>query len=234
MIILLGYLVYSQNIIAGILPDSSFQISEKRMFPNERSAYYQNLPEYSYSKSLKYDSNFFKRAWDAFIERLRRALGLSSKYGVNRLLFYLAICLALIGLIYHLMRSQGTGMWHRKSFGVAVGDAFAIDDHLSMTDINKKISDAIKEGKYRLAVRYNFIKVIMALDSADIIKWKPELSNSTLLAMISQKGLKKDMNKLIIIYEHTWYGKYEIDQLEEYRKYQEKFDSLTDSLTSSK
>lgn len=211
---------------ASVKPDTSFIIENKVEFSSDQLAYYKGLPEYSYSKSIKYETNIFKRMWNAFTEKLMQALGLSSRSGLNRLLFWLVIILSISGILYHLIKSQGTGMWHRKSSGQEAGEGIAIHAHQPLSSYDQDIKNAEASGAYRDAVRYSFIKCILKLYREDIIDWKPEMTNFEILRMIQDPDISRKMKHLIQIYEHVWYGEYEVSDKEEYMKYKQEFAEL--------
>ena len=232
MLILIISVCSSHRASAAIVPDTSLMVEELREIPSERVAYYQGLPEYSYARSIKYETNIFKRAWNSFIARLRQALGISSAAGINDLLFYIIIVLAMAGLIFHLMRSQGSGIWHRKSYNANDTDVLVLEDPSSISDIELKLKEAVDQKNYRMAVRYHFARTIMALDRRELIQWRPALTNYEMLKMVQSHEVRGKLKDLISIFEHTWYGNYEIDNYDVFQHHQNKFNTFINSLSN--
>jgi hypothetical protein len=218
--------ISSISLLARVKPDTTFAIENKVEFSSDQLAYYKGLPEYSYSKSIKYETNIFKRIWNAFTEKLMQALGLSSRSGLNSLLYWLIIILSITGILYHLIKSQGSGMWHRKSSVQEGDETIAIHAHQPLSFYDQDIKDAEASGAYRDAVRFSFIKCILKLYRENIIDWKPEMTNYEILRMIKDPGISRKMKHLIDIYEHVWYGEYEVRDKGEYLKYKQEFNEL--------
>lgn len=202
-----------------VIPDSTTLMAVDRSFVDERLERYRSKSEYAYYKGLDYEANLIQRIWRSIKDKIREALGLSSSARLNEILFYLFIIISIVGIIYHLLKSQSSGIWHRKSKAPLTHDLLLMDESVDINQVEKIISEAVATGNFRLAIRYHFYLAIKKLDTLGIIIWKPNMTNSALLANIEHKDIKEDFKTLISIFEHTWYGNYHVRESGHYHRY---------------
>jgi hypothetical protein len=88
-----------------------------------------------------------------------------------------------------------------------------ITEDLSTIDFNKMIEEAVKNGDYRTAIRWNYLKCLYLLEKGQHLIFQPAKTN-----IDYQYDLKKSLflNEFIAvsrIYDYVWYGKFTVDNL---------------------
>ena len=210
--------------------DTVFTLETKRSIPPAHIADYVKRPEYSYRKSILYETNVFKRYWNAFKNWLNKALGVTAESGLDTLLFYLFIILAILALVYHLMKSTYDNPWQKKSDSGSDSPEIYMNQDGSINLLKQKISDYESNGDMRQALRYRYILAVWKLNKKGVIKWQPEMTNYQILRKISSPQIKSAFRKIVDIYEHIWYGNYPIDTEKQYVNYRDTFNSFHDKI----
>lgn len=94
---------------------------------------------------------------------------------------------------------------------------------------NKNISElmekALADKDYRLAVRYYYLLILQKLTEAEIISYESDKTNSDYISEISSDALKIGFRKVTNLYDHIWYGNFEVTE-EDFSKVQPTFTSL--------
>ena len=214
----------------SVISDTSDIQLVERTIPESRISDYTKRPEYAYRKSILYETNIFKRYWNAFKRWLNNALGTTSQSGLDTILFYLAIILAILGLIYHLMKSSYNNPWHRKLVREGEASVVIINDEGSGHLIKSKIEELETKGDLRQALRFRFIYAVWKLNDRGIIDWQPEMTNYNILRRISSPQIKTAFKSLVSIYEHIWYGDYPIGTPHQYAAFQSEFESFHEKI----
>ncbi|NNF32686.1 MAG: hypothetical protein HKN68_01170 [Saprospiraceae bacterium] len=214
-----------------IIPvDSTFSIQVERYIPSDHIADYVNRPEYSYRKSILYETNVFKRYWNAFKNWLNNALGVTADSGLDTLLFYLFIILAVLALVYHLMKSTYNNPWQKKSISDSESPEIYMNKDGSINLLKQKIADYESKGDMRQALRYRYIMAVWKLNKNGVIQWQPEMTNFQILRKISSPQIKGAFKNIVSIYEHIWYGRYPIETEKQYLTYRDTFNSFHDKV----
>ena len=210
--------------------DTGQIILTDRSIPQSHIAEYTKLPEYSYRKSILYETNIFKRYWNSFKRWVSDLFGLASDTGIGTVLFYLIIGLAVLGLVYHLMRSTYNSPFQKKAIETLDEEAIIINQDGSEKILEKKINEYETTGDLRQALRYRFILSVWTLDNKGVINWQPEMTNYQILKLISSPQIKTAFRNLVSIYEHIWYGHYPIESENQYLSYRKIFNSFSDKI----
>lgn len=210
--------------------DSTYSVPVERSIPSAYIADYVSKPEYAYRKSILYETNVFKRYWNTFKNWLKKALGISADSGLDTLLFYLLIILAILALVYHLMKSTYNNPWQKKPYSDSGSPEAYINQVSSINLLKQKIADYESSGDMRQALRYRYIMAVWKLNKSGIIQWQPEMTNYQILRRISSPQINTAFRNIVSIYEHIWYGHYPIETERQYISYRNAFNSFHDKI----
>ncbi len=75
-------------------------------------------------------------------------------------------------------------------------------------NLDELITKALKNKDYRLAVRYNYLKVLKKLMEDDLIKWRADKTNRDYLKELKNSPLADAFKHLTFLYDYIWYGKF--------------------------
>ncbi len=77
-------------------------------------------------------------------------------------------------------------------------------------DIKKLIAEAIENGNFRLVIRYYYLLVLQDLDQKKVITYQLQKTNEDYLSEISTASLQEQFKVITRMYDHIWYGSFEI------------------------
>lgn len=142
---------------------------------------------------------------------------------------YLLLVLFLYLVIRFFVKSNLQGMGKNKKNPNVV--SLSEDEHIIKNeDIRQLIKNALLDKNYRLAIRYYYLLILQLLSERDMIDWQQQKTNDDYMAELSDSSLLDEFGKATLLYDHVWYGEFEIDR-ERYEKAEVVFKSLKSALT---
>ncbi len=91
-------------------------------------------------------------------------------------------------------------------------DIFISEKDINTTDFDKIISEAVRKGDFREAVRFLYIKLLKLLADKEYVEWKKEKTNKDYKQEMQKNKYAKEFSELTKIYEYVWYGEFDINQ----------------------
>lgn len=150
---------------------------------------------------------------------------------INRIIKGIYILIALI-VIYFIVKTlvnkEGNWIFGRSSDKLTINTT-ELEKKLLETDFDKLITKAVKEQNYRLAVRYQYLKVLKELTNKEIIIWEFEKTNQDYYYEIKNTQLKESFAYVSYIYNYSWYGGFDITT-HDYSEAEIAFDKLITTL----
>ncbi len=122
------------------------------------------------------------------------------------ILWTLAILFVLV-IVYQLSRSGRIFSGSRKES--TVSESPDEEELILHSNFDELISGAVKKEDYRLATRYQFLKLLQQLREKNHIAYEPDKTNSRYLREIPL-ALQPAFSALVLQYEFAWYGHYDI------------------------
>ncbi len=144
---------------------------------------------------------------------------------VNLIFWILAI--AFIGFIlYSLFLRDGVFKQSgKKAMAKQDKDPGLLDITVPLSEIDRKILDAVAAKHYRLAVRYQYIKSLQQLSVKQLISFAADKTNIQYVNEIANTDLRNTFARLTLHYEYVWYGEFPIDEMM-YRRIEQQFDDF--------
>ncbi|TGV04467.1 hypothetical protein [Flavivirga rizhaonensis] len=140
-------------------------------------------------------------------------------------LFYLAIGIAVVYLVYILLNEGGSGLFSsRKNKSLNNYDEITAEN-IEHADIHALIKNAENDNNYRLAIRYYYLLVLKTLSLKNHIKFEDDKTNSEYLNEISEKPFSDKFAYTSYLYNYIWYGKFSLN-IEQYNKAKNNFLTL--------
>ncbi len=91
-------------------------------------------------------------------------------------------------------------------------DSGLLDLAVPLSEMDRKILDAVQQGNYRLAIRYHFIKNLQQLVEKKYVQYSVDKTNFQYVNEIADVGLRNGFASLTLSYEYIWYGEFDIDR----------------------
>lgn len=79
-------------------------------------------------------------------------------------------------------------------------------------DISELIDNALTANDYRLAIRYSYLLILQKLTEAEIIIYESDKTNSEYISEIRSESIKSGFQKATNLYDHVWYGNFEVTE----------------------
>ena len=136
---------------------------------------------------------------------------LSTNLGPFSWLFYIAIALAVVYLVYTLLNEGGTGLFTSKRNKAINNYEEITAENIENADIHTLIKNAENDNDYRLAIRYYYLLVLKTLSLKNHIKFEDDKTNNEYLDEVSNKPFSKNFAYTSYLYNYIWYGEFPLN-----------------------
>ena len=169
---------------------------------------WRNLKDYAYTKYL---DSLLKNIKQKEPPAPRRSIfsNLFNSNIVTVLLWTVAIAFILF-ILYRLFLAEG--VFKRKLKSVKTEAEVAEEIITSESDFDALIRQAIQNGNYRQAVRYQYLRTLHLLAEKNMVQLAPDKTNFQYVSEIANRSYQQDFASLTLNYEYVWYGEFEIDK----------------------
>ncbi len=168
---------------------------------------FKTLEQFDYTEAQSKDSPFLN--W------LRRLISrLFSEHQENTgggWIKYLIIIGASILIVLFLLRNEFKSLIKKKDKEGIKPQAGDLDITIHEDIICKNLKDAEDAGRYREAIRFQYLKVLKKLNEDNLIDWKDYKLSQDYVNEIKNEGLKNEFKQLTEYFNYSWYGNYEVD-----------------------
>ncbi|MBF4516279.1 DUF4129 domain-containing protein [Flavobacterium sp. ANB] len=186
----------------------SFSKNFKKKYTDSDFVYEQKVPE--------------KTAWDHFKEWLasifRKMFSFNNpQTALNFVVILLRVIaiLIIVFVIYLIVKAiiAKEGQWifgknvHKKTIYYS-----EIEKNIHLLDFEKLIKESIQSGERRIAIRYYYLWLLKIMAQNHYIEWDIEKTNSDYLYEIQSPVHREEFTYLSYLYNHIWYGEFEIDE----------------------
>jgi hypothetical protein len=86
-----------------------------------------------------------------------------------------------------------------------------VTEDLNAINFDLKISEALQQFDYRLAIRWRYLKMLFILDKKQMIAFAPFKTNIDYGNELKGKNYHPGFMKLSRIYEYVWYGQFTLN-----------------------
>ncbi len=100
-------------------------------------------------------------------------------------------------------------------------------------DLEKLISEALKTGDYRLAIRYSYLFILQQLRERELINYQVDKTNQDYRVELQSTAFASEFNQASGLYDVIWYGDFHIE-VAQYKQVQKAFQHLQNRLNSLK
>ncbi len=188
---------------------------------------WRNLKDYAYAKNL--DSLLKSLKEKEVKEKPRRTpdtgflTGLLDSGILKILLWAVVICFVLF-VLYRLFLAEGVFKRKAKS---AKGNEAEVEEEIitNESDFDALVRQAVQNGNYRQAVRYQYLRTLHLLAGRGMISLAPDKTNFNYVTEITNAEYRNAFAALTLNYEYAWYGEFDVDK-NIYEKIEHNFSSL--------
>lgn len=138
----------------------------------------------------------------------------------------LGILLGLIIWLFARLNPAGRALEAPRQSKVLLNEE---EELVKNKDISGLIEQAIKNGDFRLAVRYYYLRELQNLDKKGAIAYEFQKTNQDYLEELNKDALKSQFSVITMIYEFIWYGSFEVSE-KDFRLAQQGFSKMDQEL----
>jgi len=134
--------------------------------------------------------------------------GIFSGTGPGIIFWILAI--ALFGyIVFKLFLSNASFFsGSRKNVSANIN----VETEENINDPDAMVRNAIKNGNYRLAIRYLYLQTLIRLSEKKFIQVNSNKTNYEYVREVRKQKFANDFASLTLKYEYVWYGEYPVDE----------------------
>ncbi|WP_396590256.1 hypothetical protein [Allomuricauda sp. R78024] len=205
--------IFSQNDSIVLPIDENSVLQERRMYEDLKEKY--TGDEFNYETNTGESKNLLARFIKWLFQGIGDAVGINIAPNTLLVLEYIIYGLMGILVIYLLIRifinEKFNSIFTKKA--KAILDIDLTEQHIEVIDLDSLMSAALKNKDYRLAIRYQYLKILKQLSQKEIIEWHFDKTNVDYEKEIGESKLRNDFKKVSYLYEYIWYGEQIIDEV---------------------
>ena len=136
-----------------------------------------------------------------------------SGFHIPAAISYVLIAIILIALLGFIVYSASDVKANAKihTHGMDEETLKDIEENPFENDLERMIYEALKRSDYKLAIRLQFIYVVRLLSENGLITWKKHKTNSAYARELKAHKFSPNYNRLNTLFEHVWYGNWELN-----------------------
>jgi hypothetical protein len=219
--------LFSFNIHAQVSTDTSIVTVVEAPAGEEATTYYPDTLKREF-RSIVYDSVqavnsdkgfYYKKYMDSLlratqiiVQKPRRRVDLSGSDFFNSIfgvIFWILAIGLFTYLVYRLFLSNSSFLSrNRKNI---TSDITVVEEE-NVNDPGSLLRNAIRNGNYRLAVRYLYLQSLQRLSEKKFIEINSNKTNYEYVMEVRRHKFANEFASLTLQYEYVWYGEYPVDE----------------------
>ncbi len=163
---------------------------------------------------------YYKRYMDSLLratqfkkpQRPRRTVNLSGTNFFSSIfgIVFWILAIGLFGYLVYRFFLSNSSFLSRNRKNVAADITVAQEEDTS--DPDSLLRNAIKNGNYRLAVRYLYLQSLKRLSEKKFIEINTNKTNYEYVTEVRRHKFANEFASLTLQYEYVWYGEYPVDE----------------------
>ncbi|MEZ4811415.1 MAG: DUF4129 domain-containing protein [Allomuricauda sp.] len=210
--LLWGTLTFAQNDSIALPVDEGSILTERQISEDLGKKYTGDA--FDYDVKTGESKNLLGRFIRWFLNTIGETFGIHISPQTLLLLEYIIYGLMGLLVVYLLIRifinEKFNAIFSKKAKPIL--DIDLTERHIETIDLDALMEAALKEKDYRLAVRYQFLKILKSLSQKSIIEWHFDKTNMDYEREIGEVHLQREFRKASYLYENIWYGEQPIDE----------------------
>lgn len=182
------------------------------------------IEEYKKSKDFDYLDTAEKDSWWTRFKKWLNAKynqfinWLFGDYEANSVLAFfidiipfilLLLLLALIAWLFSRLNPGGNILREPKTSEVFLTEE---EELVRNEDLPALIKEAVKNGNFRMAVRYYYLNELRKLDKLNLISYEYQKTNRDYTSELQDDDIRKHFSEITKLYEFIWYGSFQVSE----------------------
>lgn len=217
----LAEIIAAQNRVAPHVDSSEIS----KVIPSEKGeALLFADPDLHYDTQAGQKKGYLDKLLEWISEKLFGNAGAGNVALARSILLWTFIVLAAITVIWLLWRSEWAGLVKEKPKSITFNFSDITED-LDTIDFEKKISNALLENDLRLAIRWQYLKLLNLLNKKELIRFAPYKTNIDYVNDLKNSKSRDAFIHLSKAYDYVWYGEFVLSK-EAYHSYATEFNQF--------
>jgi hypothetical protein len=177
---------------------------ERRRFDEAELDKYLEDPDLDYDRSRHDDNLWWTRFMRWLGEQLEKLFGTRGGRSVLNNLHWIVLGIAVLVVAW---------FFRKRLFGTVFGldakharQVTEMPENIEELDLDKLLGDAEKGTNWRLALRYQWLKVLRKLVDEGRITWQPRFTDADYMAQLKEPALRVTFSELSFLFKWVWYG----------------------------
>jgi hypothetical protein len=192
------------------VPLDSSEVTQRTGLSKQVGSYLKQK-EFNYSEQTPEAVGF----WDRLIAWIWREIDrLFSKEGFRKgfdIFLWLASISILLYAVLRYLGMEKVKFWISGQGGGAGIIGERVED-INLINYPASIDEAEREGRFRDAIRFHFLRILKGLSDKEIIHWHRNKTNIEYAREISSRPESAGFEQVRRIYEYAWYGEFKVTE----------------------
>ncbi len=129
---------------------------------------------------------------------------------ITRIVAFIVILYAVFAIVTILLGKKGNWLFDKNDQKRVITFPLS-EENIHGEDYKTLFENAKKSGDYRMAIRYRYLMLLQLFATRGIINYHKDKTNSDYYYEINDKNLSSSFSYVSYIYEHIWYGGFELE-----------------------
>ena len=182
---------------------------DRRRFNEAALDHYLEDPDLDYDRELQHENLWWTRFMRWLGEKLEDLFGSKGGRAVFNNFHWIILAVAVLFVLWYFRKHLFTGV-----FGMGAKTTRLVTEmpeNIQELDLEKLLRDAENVMDWRMALRYQWWKVLRKLVDEGRIKWQPRFTDADYLSQLKEPALRATFSELSFLFKWVWYGNAPMD-----------------------
>lgn len=200
-------LVFSSLLFCG-LASAKAEPSAKREFSSQK---YEKLKtKKAYRDFIEYEDSYKENMGSKLAKYighlLKKLFGFKYAAKLFEAIPYIIIVIAVLLIVLRMSNIELSRLFKARQKIGTVHYETAEEENIHKIDLDAELNKALAENDYRLAFRYQYLRLLKALDNMELINWEPAKSNYDYVGELHASPIQTDFMQQTKLFDYVWYG----------------------------
>ncbi len=162
--------------------------------------------DFIYQADAKESKNWLEAFLDWLTKKIFGKISSENAELTWQIVKWTLIGLFIAGIIIILYKSNFRGLLRKDAKKLSGASFTDLPEDIESVNIDNLIEEALKNGNYRLAIRWCFLKSLQLLNQQKQIAWQPAKTNIDYQYELKNPGLRESFSRLSYVFDYVWYG----------------------------
>jgi hypothetical protein len=190
-----------------ILYDSSK--IEQRNFSSSSLNIYKKNKDFQYENEPVQKQTWWDRFWDWIWNKYDNIMSTETGRNTMKAIYWL---LGASAVAFFVMKASKMNRLNLFAASSQSNTSYTIEEEdIHVIAFDEAIQNALKDGNYRLAIRFLYLQNLKILTDKDIIAWQPNKTNRDYVYELIPT-LQQTFKHITDVFEYAWYGQLNVSE----------------------